>query len=580
MSEEVYKIIKKHSLINAIKHEGKAELGAVISKVIAERPELRNNIKEIIQMAKDIVEKINSMSVEEQKAMLSSEFPEVEIEGERKEERKLLPPLPNVDKYKEIRTRFAPNPDFVIHLGNARPAILSYEYAKMYKGKMILRFEDTDPRTKTPMIEAYNLIKEDLKWLGVSWDEEYIQSLRIPIYYEVAKELIKRGGAFVDDTTKEDYEKLLIRGQVHPNRDKSPEYNLDLFEKMLTGHYGEGEAVLRVKTDLSYNDKSLVDWVAFRIIDTEKTPHPIVGSKYIVWPTYNFAAGVDDHLMGITHVIRGKEHKQNTIKQKHLYDHLGWEMPETIHLGRLKLEDFIMSKSQIKKILKESAGGYSGPDDPRFGTIMGLRERGITSEAIRNIILTVGAKSTDASISYINLAAENRKVLDPIAPRIMFVEDPVILKVDMKGEECIESTIPFHPDKNSLGSRNVKVCKGESIAISKTDYDAIVASPNRMVRLMELANFKIEDSNFVFISRHVEDARKLGLSIIQWVKVQSSRNAILKIPENESIKIKYGLIEQNEFVNSLSGKSVQLIRVGFAKVKSTTPEFVLIYSHS
>lgn len=581
MSEEskLEKIILKHALINAIKHDGKAQVGAVIPKVLGEFPELRSRAREIAEMASKIVEKVNLLPKEKQEEMLRTEFPDVKLEEEKREEKKKLPPLPDVERFGTVVTRFAPNPDFVIHLGNARPAIISHEYARMYKGKFILRFEDTDPRIKTPLAEAYGQIKEDLTWLGIKWDEEYIQSLRIPIYYKIAKELIMKGGAFVDDTSKESYEEMLSRGEVHPNREKPPEYNLELFEKMLSGHYGEGEAVLRVKTDLSYSDKSLVDWVAFRIIDTERYPHPIVGSRYIVWPTYNFASAVDDYLMGVTHIVRGKEHLQNTIKQKHLYEHLGWRHPVAIHLGRLRLEEFIMSKSQIKKILKESGGAYSGPEDPRFGTIRGLRERGITAEAIREVILTVGAKQSDASISFANLAAENRKIIDPISMRLMFVEDPVELIFENGGEECIETKIPYHPEKAELGKREIKVCTGDRVLISKSDYSNAISKSGGELRLMELGNYRIDGLNAVLVSRDLSYAKERNLSIVQWVLKEKSRPAILSIPKGEELITKSGAIEETEKLKEALGKNIQLIRVGFAVIKSLSPLVSLVFSH-
>jgi len=573
------KIILKHALINALKHEGKAQVGAVIPKVLGERPDLKPRAREIVEKAAAVVNSVNSLSREEQEKLLQKEFPGLKIDEERKEEKKKLPPLPEVERFGTVVTRFAPNPDFVIHMGNARPAILSHEYARMYNGKFILRFEDTDPRIKTPLLEAYGKIREDLRWLGLKWDEEYIQSLRMPIYYEIAKELIRRGGGFVDDTTKENYEEMLSRGEVHPNRSKSPEENLELFEKMLSGHYGEGEAVLRVKTDLSYSDKSLVDWVAFRIIDTDRYPHPITGSRYAVWPTYNFASAVDDYLMGVTHIIRGKEHLQNTLKQKHLYEHLGWRQPVAIHLGRLRLEEFIMSKSQIKKILKESGGMYSGPEDPRFGTIRGLRERGITPEAIREVILTVGAKQSDASISYANLAAENRKIIDPISPRFMFVEDPVEVSIDNGEDKCLEPEIPYHPERAELGRRKFTVCSGDRILISRADYYSAAEKSGGEVRLMELGNYRLSDGKAELISRELSYARERGLSIIQWIPKNSSMAAILSVPEGESLLTKIGAIESTEKLKESVGRTVQLIRVGFAVLKSTSPHALLIYSH-
>ncbi len=571
--KEIYQLALKHAVYNAYKHEGKAELKHVISKIIGENPELRGMIKHVVEIAKRAVEEANKMSIEEQKRFLEENYPEMLEHKHVVEEEKKLPPLPNVEGTKVVKTRFAPNPDFIIHLGNARPAILSYEYAKMYNGMMILRFEDTDPRIKTPLPEAYRLIREDLRWLGISWGEEYIQSLRLEIYYDVAKKLIERGGAYVDKCSKEEFTKLINSGKEPPNRSKTPEHNLELFDKMLEGHYGEGEAVLRVKTTLEAKDKSIIDWVAFRIIDTDKNPHPIVGSKYIVWPTYNFAAAVDDHLLGITHIIRGKEHKQNTIKQQYLYNHMGWKYPTTIHIGRLKLEGFIMSKSEIKRILQEMDTYYRDLGDPRFGTIRGLRRRGITAEAIRKVILEVGAKKSDASISYTNLAAENRKILDPIAPRIMFVKNPVYYKVKLPSDS-LEAKIPYHPDRNELGLRKYVVKNGDEIAI---DYsDSRILEEKGSVRLMGLANFKVSGRILELHSKSIDEARRLNMQIIQWVLVRESIPAVIVKPEDEEIMYDEGLVE-----NKLpqDKEHAQLIRYGFVKIESTKPLFKAIYTH-
>jgi len=174
-------IILKHALHNAVKYGGKADVKAVMSKVMSEKPELKSRAKEIKQLVEKIIEKVNSISIDEQRRILLEKWPEL-LEEKRVEHRKTietLPRLPNDDKYEVITLRFAPNPDFVLTLGNARPAVLNYAYKLKYedmgrKAKFILRFEDTDPRIKKPLLEAYDLIKEDLKWLGIKWDEEYI----------------------------------------------------------------------------------------------------------------------------------------------------------------------------------------------------------------------------------------------------------------------------------------------------------------------------------------------------------------------------------------------------------------------
>ncbi len=284
-------IALKHALVNAVKFNGKASMNAVISKVFAEDPSLRSMAREVAQVVKEVIDYVNSLSIDEQRNLLMSKWPEA-LGGERKVESyrkggiEDLPPLPNDSKYEVMTLRFAPNPDFVLHLGSARPAIINYAYKLKYEGlgkrvKFILRFEDTDPRTKRPLPEAYDAIKEDLRWLGIKWDEEYVQSDRMGgIYYEIAKKILERGGgAYVaakdSDCTPDDWKRSKVTGKPCRNRDADPSVNLELFDRMLEGgRYKEGEAVMVIKTDLQHPDPSVRDWVAMRIIDTTKYPHP------------------------------------------------------------------------------------------------------------------------------------------------------------------------------------------------------------------------------------------------------------------------------------------------------------------
>uniref|UniRef100_A0A7J3ZLU5 Glutamate--tRNA ligase n=1 Tax=Fervidicoccus fontis TaxID=683846 RepID=A0A7J3ZLU5_9CREN len=577
---EIYELAFKHALYNAFKHEGKAKLSVVISKMIAERIELKDRVKEILPIVQKAVEEANKMSREEQKRLIEERYPELLLEEKQESRREGLPPLPNVSKYKRVVTRFAPNPDFAIHLGNSRVAILSYEYARMYNGKMILRMEDTDPRTKTPIIEAYERIKEDLSWLEIKWSEEYIQSLRMNIYYEIVRKLLEKGGAYVDTLGKSEFVRYLESEKQYPPRAQTPEENLELFDKMLSGEFKEGEAVVRVKTEWGLSDRSLVDWVAFRIIDTERNPHPLVGTKYIVWPTYNFASAVDDHLMGVTHIIRGKEHESNTIKQRCLYSHLGWEYPTTIHVGRLKLEGFIMSKSFIRRLLEEGSE-YAGPEDPRFGTLAGLRKRGITPQAIWNIMLEIGIKPTDAIVSFSNLAAENRKILDPIAPRVMFVKDPIALRVKGVNGGCISAKIPYHPERAELGSREIEVCENDEVHIAKDDFEEF---KDKAVRLLGLGNFKVAESRreLELVSTGIEDAKRLKLQVIQWVQARRSLPANVLKPVGERLEVDSGFVEdvvrQDEMFKRI--RNVQLVRYGFAYIETTTPAIKMVFSHT
>ncbi len=550
---EIRELALKHALKNAYTHGGKAQLKAVITAILAENPDLRKRVKEIIPVVREVIEEVNKMSLEEQERLLKERFPEA-LQQPKKEVKKGLPPLPKAEKGKVV-TRFAPNPDFYMTLGNARPAIVSHEYAKMYEGKFVLRFEDTDPRTKRPLPEAYEAILEDLEWLGIKPDEVYYQSLRMPIYYDLLKKLIEKGGAYVCTCPPEEWKKYKDAKKPCPHRDEPPEVHLERLEKILNGEYREGEAVVRVKTDMAHPDPSVRDWVAFRIIDPNQNPHPLVGDKYWLWPTYNFAAGVDDHLMGITHILRAREHRQNEIKQSYLYKHFGWEMPVAIHFGRLRLEGFVLSKSKMREM------GVRG-DDPRIATIRGLRNRGFSPEAIREIMIEVGVKSSDASISFANLSAINRKIIDPKSPRMLFVERPV--KVILEMEEPLKAEIPWHPKVPEMGKRTYEVKPGETVYLDEEDLKRAIKKGG--VRLMELANFKFKEFDpsemavrMEMISKDLEDAKKMGLDIVQWVP--QARDALLWRPgEGKSL----GKVEPLAFEKR---GWAQLIRTGFVKIE-------------
>jgi glutamyl-tRNA synthetase len=576
--EKVREISFKHAVINAVKHGGKADLKAVVSKVIGELPEIRGKIKECIEVIKNIVEGVNKLTYEELEKIARENWPEL-LEERHIEREKVLPPLHGAVEGKVV-TRLAPNPDFPLHLGNARPALLSYWYAEMYKGKMILRFEDTDPRIKAPYPEAYNTIKEDLKWLGITWNEEYIQSLRLPLFYGIARKLIERGGAYIDLCDSRTIRTLRVQGKACPHRELPVEKHLEEFDKMLEGYYSEGEAVLRVKTDLSHPDVSVRDWIALRVIDTSKTPHPVVGDKYIVWPTYNFAAGVDDHLMEVTHILRAREHLTNTIKQKYLYKHMGWKYPETIHFGRLSLEGLVLSKSKMRKLVLEE--GIRSLSDPRLGTLQALRRRGIVRETIWKLIREVGIKQTDAKVSLVNLYALNRSIIDPVANRYMAVEEPVYLQLSgFSGE--LEASIPIHPSREEKYVYRIK--SGDIVMLSRADFSTI---KNSVFRLMGLANFKISridvwnDTPVYVAELHsigYEESRKLNAPIVQWVLWGESIVGDVIITKGYKVLKKQFYLERRVLSEKV-GSIIQLYRIGFVRVDEVSRDrLILIYAH-
>jgi glutamyl-tRNA synthetase len=574
--KDLRELVRKAALLNAVQYGGKAQAGAIVGKIIGEKQELKTKAKELSRLISKVVYEVNSLSIEEQKRIVEEKWPET-LKKEKAEE-KGLPPLPNADKYKQIVTRFSPNPDCVLHLGSARAIILSHEYARLYKGKFILRFEDTDPKVKKPVLEFYDRIREDLDWLGCKADEEYIQSNRLPIYYEYAERLLREGNAYVCECPPEHFRKKTLSKKPCNCRSLSPEENLERWQRMLKGGYGEGEAVVRVKTDIEHPNPAVRDWPALRIIDPEKYPHPRVGSKYRVWPLYNMAAGVDDHLMGVTHVIRGKEHLTNKVRQEYMYKHLGWKYPEAIHYGRLKITGAFLSKSKIVQGVRE--GVYTGWDDPRLATFAALRKRGITPGAIKKMMVDVGPKTADVTLSWENLYAYNRKILDPQSDRYFFVSEPIALEVKHV-PKAFRAKLPLHPEKPERGFREYTVTPKEETAvfwIAKRDADA--AEAGKVIRLMELFNVKVESVNAdsleaSFASEAYEEARKDKAKLIHWIPKGDEVPCQVVMPD---ATVSEGVAESA--CEKLKPDTViQFERFGFVRIDMNDAKLTAYYAH-
>ncbi len=575
---ELKELIRKAALLNAVSHDGKAQAGAMVGKILGERQDLRTKVKELSSLINTVVNEVNSLSIAEQKAIVEKNWPETQ--KKEKAEEKRLSPLPNADKYAQIVTRFSPNPDCVLHLGSARAIILSHEYARMYNGKFILRFEDTDPKVKRPSLIFYDSIRQDLKWLGCKVDEEYIQSDRLPIYYDYTERLIRDGNAYVCECPPEEFRKKTIAKEACSCRILSASENLERWKRMLSGGYTEGQAVVRVKTELEHPNPAVRDWPALRIIDTKKYPHPRVGSKYVVWPLYNLAAGLDDHLMGMTHIIRGKEHYTNMVRQKYMYEHLGWKYPEAIHYGRLKITGTFLSKSKIIQGVKE--GIYTGFDDPRLGTFAALRKRGITPEAIKKMIIDVGTKSNDVTLSWENLYSYNRKILDATSNRYFFVPEPVELKV-LQVPKTFHAKLPLHPEKPEQGFREYKVTpesteKAVNFWISRKDAEAL--EPEKVVRLMELFNVKAgsKTGNQVtatFASESYEDVRKIKVQLIQWIPKGEEFPCQVVMPD---ASVTEGFAE-SACKKLKPDAIIQFERFGFTCINEVNKKLIAYYAH-
>jgi len=575
--KETRELIRKIALLNALRYGGKARPEPVMGKLLGERPHLKARIKEVNSIITEVVREVNKLSLDEQRRLLEEKWPEALIR-ERVEEKRVLPPLPNAEKYKKIVTRFSPNPDCVLHLGSARAIVLSYEYAKMYKGAFYLRFEDTDPKMKKPVLRFYDSIREDLTWLGCKWDAEFIQSDRLPTYYEHAEKILKDGHAYVCTCKRNDFqEKVRIR-QPCPCRDLAPNENLLRWKRMLDGTYDEGKAVVRIKTDLEHPNPAVRDWPALRIIDTEKYPHPRVGSKYRVWPLYNFACGIDDHLMGITHIIRGKEHLTNQARQEYMYQHFGWKYPEAIHYGRLKITGASLSKSIILQGLRN--GRFKHWDDPRLATFAALRKRGITPEAIQRLMIDVGPKAADVVLSWENLYAYNRKIIDPLANRYFFVRNP--RKLTVKNiPRTLTAKIPLHPDHPERGFRSfiIKPKEGEASFLVSSD-DADMMRRGRKMRFMELFNFQVEKVEkgrieAVFHSESYEEAKKIGAPLIHWISEGSGISCEVVMPD---ASVAMGIAEES-CKELRPDQIIQFERFGFVRVEDVNKKLTIYFAN-
>jgi glutamyl-tRNA synthetase len=329
---------------------------------------------------------------------------------------------------------------------------------------------------------------------------------------------------------------------------------------------------------LDHPNPAVRDWPALRIIDPKRYPHPRVGNKYRVWPLYNFACGVDDHLLRVTHIIRGKEHLTNQERQKYLYQHLGWEYPEAIHYGRLKIVGASLSKSEILRGVKN--GRYKSWDDPRLATFAALRRRGIMPEAVRQMMIDIGPRPADIVLSWKNLYAHNRKLIDPIAKRFFFVQDPIKLIVKRVPDEFTVD-VPLHPDHPELGSRRFEVnLKDDEASLLISKKDLPILKEEAVVRLMELFNFKAEmiDKDAVlatFHSRSYEEARNLSAPLIHWIPDGTGLPCSVVMPDASLLK---GLVEDN-LRGVRRGEAVQFERFGFVRVDEINGRILAYYAH-
>lgn len=577
-SNDDEQLIRVLALQNAVQYGGRAEAKAVLGKLLALKPDLRGSVKRLVPTVTALVAAVNTLSLDAQRETLTTLTPTAAVDEPRHIEVKRLPPLPNVQRYPVVHVRFAPNPDGPLHLGNGRAVILCDEYAKMYGGRFTLRFDDSDPRTKPPIPEAYDWIRDDLAWLGVECHDVVYQSDRLELYYRYVEQLLAMNAAYVCTCTPPSFRHLALNHRACPCRSLSASVNRQRWDRMLDGTYQSGEAVVKIKTDLEHPNPAVRDWSALRVIDAQQFPHPRTGSRYRVWPLFNFCCGVDDHDLQISHILRGKEHLTNMERQRYMYAHLGWTYPDAIHYGRLKIGDVALSKSKTRKGIED--GRYHGWDDPRLGTLKALRRRGFTPSAIRQLINAVGPKPVDVTLSWENFEALNRKLIDPIADRYAFVADPVTMTVNGV-DRCYHYDQPRHPSFAERGRRRIHVTPSHGTVAILTAADDVTDVPHgTLLRLMGLFNVHVDSANggevsATFHSEAYVDAKNVGASLIQWVPVGLGVPTTVVMPDCTLVE---GVSEPSS-AQLRRDHIVQFERFGFVRIDEVTDRIVAYYAH-
>ncbi|MDY6789065.1 MAG: glutamate--tRNA ligase [Candidatus Nanohaloarchaea archaeon] len=543
-------LIRKYALKNALEF-GEAQKDAVIGKVFADKPELKESAGEVVSKAEEVIGEVNSLSEEE----LKEEKQKFEYEEEEKDEEG-LPELPAVEE--SVTMRIAPFPSGMLHIGNARMAVLNDEYVERYGGKLYLVIDDTaGSEEKKPLEEAYKQIPKDLEWLGVEFDEIIYKSDRLELFYEHGERFLEEGWAYVCNCDAETLRDNRKEGRSCEHRDRSPEENLEEWNKMQAGEYSQGDAVVRLKTDMEHKNPAFRDRVLFRISDLD---HPRVGDRYDVWPMLEFSWAVDDHELGMTHIIRGKDLVMETKMERFMWDLLDWPEPEILHHGLLNLQGVKLSTSESRR--KIDSGEYHGWEDPRTWSLISLRKRGFQPEAIRNFVLSFGMSDNTVSVSVDNLYTENRKIMDEMADRYFFVDNPRRLEIEGV-ERTHVAEADLHPEFPDRGSRNLEVPAENGVAeviIDESDYEQ-----GKELRLKDLFNIKITDQGVEKVNESLDYALDRDLDIVQWLPAHDNMECKIMMPDGSE---KSGLVESNiEDVDQV----VQFIRFGFCRVDSLEP---------
>lgn len=563
--EEFTKFVFKIAVENAVNFKGSANPKALIGKCMPKFKDMKSNMSEYMKVLNNVVGQVNNLGLDKQKEELLKINPNYmnekkQAKAEKKKNILELPDLENVEG--KIRVRTEPAPSGRLHLGHTFNIIFNYEYKKKYGGEFILRFGDTNP--DNIYIENYKFIEEDVNWLtnnGV--DEIYYQSDRLSIYYKYLRSLVEIGKAYICSCDNEIFKHFNESSEACPHRNLSIDKQVENYEKMFNGGFKPGEAVIRYKADLENKNPALRDFPIARI---NLNKHARVGDKYKVWPMMNLTVSVDDFKMKLTHIIRGKDHEINMLRQKMIQKDLGFNSPTYFHIGRMKFEDMILSKTQLTQ--KIESGEFDGWDDPRVPTIASYRKRGYKAEAFRHLVLAGGISKRDMRITsadyHKTLNHYNKLILEKEANRAFFVVNPKkVIITNIENIDFLQIKLDKHPEIKTRGSRIFKVEK--EFLIDFSDFNNLKVGDK--VRLMHFANFQIIEKS--------ENEMKIKFISKEYNKNLAVKRNIHYVPSKDNEKVSL-VMQDNSRLNGFTekldnlkpGTSKQFERFGFVKFDS------------
>ncbi len=542
------KEIKAHALKNSLEF-GKAEYGRILPKLF-QHGLAKEDIQRIMPSIKKIVQEINKLP-EKKREKEFELYKSLIKENVGKE--KTLPVLQNVTG--TVITRLPPEPSKYLHLGHGLSFLINYEYAKKYNGKCLLRFEDANPEKVSQ--EYVDSILEDIRdYLGIHIDGIRYVSDDIPLLYQYAERLIKKGNTYICFCDREQMQKLRHKGKECECRSQPVDETLQLWKPFLAGKYKEGKAVLRLKGDMNHVNHVMRDPVIFRIVKTKHFRH---NEEYSAWPTYDFYNPIEDSIMKVTHVLRSNEFDVRIELHEYIKNLLGLQKQTVVQYGRFLVIGAETKGRDIRE--KIEAGEYHGWDDPRLVTLRALRRRGIKKEVLDELVKQLGLSQKQVHIEFSMIASISRKLLDAVVHRYYFVKNPIKINIT-KMPKIKEATAKLHPAQSI--TRNIAV--GKDILIQREDLKNL---KGKEVRLMNLCTISLDKkSKFLTLeNRHVPK--------IQWV----SEGVPVKVLMGNGKWIK-GVAEEN--ISGIKiGEIIQFERFGFVRLDAVSKGvYEFWFSHS